>query len=179
MRHSKILLSIFYLLFFAALAFGRGDYYKGAQTPAGGAPAYCDNTLFCYQEDAIAWDSEVSVTDDCDGFLSIGNDPLLNKTPDGFQAIDLAAAWRAATELPFVFAIFAAKKNSQEFNDLEKILGASHSWARDHIDTIAYDMKNTIAPNLLKRYLNTLTYIQNDSHKKSLSLFFSLSKECL
>jgi len=33
MRHSKLFISIFYIFFFAALAFGRGDYYKGAETP--------------------------------------------------------------------------------------------------------------------------------------------------
>ncbi|HKB15233.1 MAG TPA: MqnA/MqnD/SBP family protein, partial [Planctomycetota bacterium] len=44
-----------------------------------------------------------------DAFLRIGDAALLGRTPAGFEAIDLAGAWKDLTGLPFVFALWIVR----------------------------------------------------------------------
>jgi chorismate dehydratase len=44
-----------------------------------------------------------------DAFLRIGDAALFGATPEGFEAIDLAGAWKDLTGLPFVFALWIVR----------------------------------------------------------------------
>ncbi|MCI0585432.1 MAG: menaquinone biosynthesis protein [Planctomycetes bacterium] len=44
-----------------------------------------------------------------DAFLRIGDAALFGPTPEGFEAIDLAGAWKDLTGLPFVFALWIVR----------------------------------------------------------------------
>lgn len=76
-----------------------------------------------------------------DGFLLIGDEALQQREIPGFQTIDLASAWYEATALPFIFAVFAVRKDYLKNNE-EKVLGfqtqlqRSLSWSEKHWDKV-------------------------------------------
>lgn len=55
-------------------------------------------------------DEDPAAREDLDGFLKIGDACLTFAPPPGYLALDLAAEWHQFTNLPFVFAVWMARK---------------------------------------------------------------------
>ncbi len=117
----------------------------------------------------------------CEAFLLIGNDCLLNKTVPGYKTIDLAEAWHRYTQLPFTFAVFAARKglSKQQHDTLRQILHQCLTWGDQHPDVIgqlALERCPSLTPELLREYYNALRYQLNAGQMEGLRLFARLIK---
>ena len=67
---------------------------------------------------------------DLDGFLLIG-DPCLAFEPGPWRALDLAAEWRAFTHLPFVFALWLARRGADLRGVNGRLMQAKHAGLRN------------------------------------------------
>lgn len=112
-----------------------------------------------------------------DGFLMIGDRALQMHDLSEYQRIDLSTEWHQATELPFVFALFATKKGSQ-FKWLHFALRFAYEWSLKNRDTIvdAAFEKTNIPKARLQRYFSTLDYQLSKEHMEGLHHFHTLWK---
>jgi len=89
---------------------------------------------------------------------------------------DLSTLWYQKTELPFVFARFCVNKNEKFFKKMitqflnEKIFIPNYILKK-------YEKKTGIPKKEIKNYLNFIFYQIGYKEKKSLHLFFKLSKK--
>ena len=97
--------------------------------------------------------------DDLDGFLKIGDPCLTFRPPAGYQALDLAAEWHAFTNLPFVFAIWLAKRGL-DLEGVNKTLFLAKREGLRHVDDIA----RAEAPKLGLEFARAKTYISKIVH---------------
>ena len=75
-----------------------------------------------------------------DGVLVIGDGALLLSARRAYPHVtDLGAAWKAWTGLPFVFAVWAARRavDRQAVRDVHRALLASRKWGLAHLDDLA------------------------------------------
>ena len=123
---------------------------------------------------------------ECDAALLIGDPAMMAKT-DGLYAYDLGELWRTQTGLPFVFAVWTARKQAlAEMRDgLE--LGGIFRQSRDHglrlenVQAIAREW----APRMGLDEAEIVGYLQENIHytlddecRKGLALYFELAAEC-
>ncbi|MDA8168332.1 MAG: menaquinone biosynthesis protein [Nitrospiraceae bacterium] len=124
-------------------------------------------------------------------YLSIGDDALLadkerlkgNGWPAGCAAYDLGAIWHEKTGLPFVFALWIARrdwalKNHGEVERLKEALDTAKAYATARLEDAAnasplkdLDPAETVA------YWECLHYGLDDNAKKGLELFRSYALE--
>lgn len=96
---------------------------------------------------------------DLDGFLKIGDPCLAFAAPPGWTELDLAAEWHGFTNLPFVFAVWLARKGV----DLEGVNADLFLAKREglrHVDDIA----RAEAPRLGIEFSTARTYISKIVH---------------
>lgn len=114
-----------------------------------------------------------------DAFLLIGDDCLRNPHIPGFKTIDLAQAWFEATNLPFTFAVFAARKEvkQQDVDQTRHIFHLALEWGETHSDVVeALAQKRcALPPEVLKEYYSILRYRLDDGQRKGLELFETLA----
>ncbi len=75
-----------------------------------------------------------------DGVLVIGDGALLLSARGAYPHVtDLGAAWKEWTGLPFVFAVWAARRavDRQATHDVHRALLASRKWGLAHLDELA------------------------------------------
>lgn len=117
----------------------------------------------------------------CDAFLLIGDDSLRNPKFPGYTTVDLATAWYRETQLPFTFAVFAARSevletHPKEIEALRTAFQQSYAWATEHPDIIvslAYQ-RCPIPVERIKEYYSVLRYRFDDSQQKALDLYGKL-----
>lgn len=110
-----------------------------------------------------------------DAFLLIGNDALEHSWVPGFQTIDLAAAWYDLTGLPFVFALFSARKDidNSELYQLEQELESALTWSEENPQEIerAAMEQCTLNSERIRAYYASLRYRLGKKEFESLELF--------
>ncbi|HYG73567.1 MAG TPA: menaquinone biosynthesis protein [Planctomycetota bacterium] len=96
---------------------------------------------------------------DIDGFLKIGDPCLSFVPPADYSAVDLAAEWHSFTSLPFVFAVWLARKGV-DLEGINKNLFMAKREGLRHTDEIA----RVEAPKIGLDYLRAKQYISRIVH---------------
>ena len=90
--------------------------------------------------------------------------------------IDLGAEWKAWTGLPFVFAVWAARRDTaaSAVASVHRRLLESRAWGLAHLDELAADAaRNTgVAETVCREYLGDLDYALSYRHLAGLTDFF-------
>ncbi len=115
----------------------------------------------------------------CDAVLLIGDKVINNRPIDLDIQVDLGGAWKSLTGLPFVFAVWAAKRE-RELGDLAQMLAGARDLGLANLDHIAED----VAPGmgwpveLARRYLTRrLVFKLDRRQREGLSLFLELANK--
>lgn len=97
------------------------------------------------------------------------------------RVVDLGAVWYQYTGLPFVFALWiarrdAARRQPGEMQTLAAQLRASRGMAFDHIDEMSEELAagTCLSAPDLKTYWQTMSYDLTEGHLEGLKLFFTL-----
>ncbi len=112
-----------------------------------------------------------------DAVLVIGDAALHLRASGRYPVFeDLGAAWKRWTGLPFVFAVWAARRDvpRPEALALHEHLLASRAWGVEHLDLLAAEAaERTGIPRVTVRaYLGNLDYELSDRHLAGLTTFF-------
>jgi chorismate dehydratase len=90
--------------------------------------------------------------------------------------VDLGSEWKAWTGLPFVFAVWAARRDSPAaaVTAVHQRLLESRAWGLAHLDELAFEAaRNTgVAEQVCRDYLGDLDYALSYRHLAGLTDFF-------
>jgi chorismate dehydratase len=90
--------------------------------------------------------------------------------------IDLGAEWKAWTGLPFVFAVWAARREAPVagVGRIHQALLESRAWGIEHLDELAADAAAAtgVAEPVCRAYLGDLDYALSSRHLAGLTDFF-------
>ena len=111
-----------------------------------------------------------------DGVLVIGDAALLLAARHAYEHVtDLGEAWKAWTGLPFVFAVWAARRavDRQAVRDVHRALLASRKWGLAHLDDLAVRAAEAtgVERSRCREYLGGLDYGLSYRHLAGLSDF--------
>jgi chorismate dehydratase len=111
-----------------------------------------------------------------DAVLVIGDAALLLGAARAYPYIvDLGEAWKAWTGLPFVFAVWAARRavDRRAVRDVQRALLASRKWGLAHLDDLAAEAAAAtgVAPAGCREYLEGLDYRLSYRHLAGLTDF--------
>ena len=117
--------------------------------------------------------------------LVIGDAALLLAAREVYQyRYDLGDEWKRWTGLPFVFAVWAARRGKKEkrkgkrydarVRRIHELLIASRSWGMDHLTELANAAAahTGLAPEVCRTYLSGLDYDLGYHHLEGLTSFF-------
>jgi chorismate dehydratase len=112
-----------------------------------------------------------------DAVLVIGDAALHLRASNIYPVFqDLGSAWKAWTGLPFVFAVWAARRDAdrQGALDVHERLLASRAWGVAHLDVIAEEaaLRTGIPETTCRAYLGDLDYDLSYRHLAGLTEFF-------
>ncbi len=112
-----------------------------------------------------------------DGVLVIGDAALLLAGRGAYRhKYDLGQLWHDWTELPFVFAVWAARRgvNTAGVSAVHEALERSRSWGLTHLDELAADAAATtnIDYETCREYLGGIDYALSYRHLEGLTSFF-------
>jgi chorismate dehydratase len=92
------------------------------------------------------------------------------------HVVDLGAEWKQWTGLPFVFAVWAARREAPAaaVRELRKQLLASRAWGLAHLDLLAADAARAtgVPEQTCRDYLGTLDYALGGKELEGLTEFF-------
>jgi chorismate dehydratase len=109
--------------------------------------------------------------------LVIGDAALVLAAQERYpHAVDLGAAWREWTGLPFVFAVWAARReaDARQVAAVHRALLASRAWGLARLDELA-DLaarRTGIPRQRCRAYLDGLDYAFGERHRAGLGEFF-------
>lgn len=109
--------------------------------------------------------------------LVIGDAALLLAAESVYPVrVDLGAEWKQWTGLPFVFAVWAARRDAR-LDDVQRIHGgllASRAWGLDHLDELAREASRAtgVREPVCRTYLGDLDYALSYRHLAGLTDFF-------
>jgi chorismate dehydratase len=111
-----------------------------------------------------------------EGVLVIGDGALLLSSRRSYAYVtDLGEAWKAWTGLPFVFAVWAARRavDRQAVQDVHRALLASRKWGLAHLDDLALRASEAtgVEPASCREYLAGLDYGLSYRHLAGLTDF--------
>jgi chorismate dehydratase len=111
-----------------------------------------------------------------DGVLVIGDAALLLSAQRAYPHVtDLGQAWKAWTGLPFVFAVWAARRavDRGAVRDVHRALLASRKWGLAHLDDLAAraSAATGVEPARCREYLGGLDYGLSYRHLAGLTDF--------
>jgi len=90
--------------------------------------------------------------------------------------VDLGAEWKAWTGLPFVFAVWAARREARPgpVQEVHRSLLASRAWGLSHLDELAHDAarRTGVDESVCRAYLGDLDYALSYRHLAGLTDFF-------
>jgi chorismate dehydratase len=109
--------------------------------------------------------------------LVIGDAALLLAAEERYPVrVDLGAEWRAWTGLPFVFAVWAARREAglEAVQAVHRRLLESRAWGLAHLDELAAAAARTtgVAEPVCRAYLGELDYALSYRHLAGLTDFF-------
>jgi chorismate dehydratase len=112
-----------------------------------------------------------------DAVLVIGDAALLLAARSEYpHVVDLGGAWKEWTGLPFVFAVWAARRevDSGRARDVHARLLESRAWGLAHLDLLAAAASGAtgVEEATCRSYLGTLDYALGPRHLEGLSTFF-------
>ena len=112
-----------------------------------------------------------------DAVLVIGDAALLLAARDRYAfRYDLGEVWKAWTGLPFVFAVWAARRDADQaaVADVHKALVASRDWGLAHLDELAQAAHDAtgIGVDDCRSYLSGIDYALSYRHLEGLTSFF-------
>lgn len=113
-----------------------------------------------------------------DAVLVIGDAALHLGTNGSYpHMVDLGLAWHQWTGLPFVFAVWAARRDADRSAALEvhRDLLTSRAWGLDHLDLLAAEgaERTGIPATTVRAYLGDLDYRLTPRHLEGLTTFFN------
>ncbi|NGX54152.1 MAG: Chorismate dehydratase [Chlamydiae bacterium] len=117
-------------------------------------------------------------------FLLIGDEALEKRNIRGYRTIDLAQSWHKMTGLPFVFALFAVRKQSlerkkEEVETFHRELETSLSWAQKNselVETLAQKM-TPLPLKLIQQYYSLCKFHLGEREYEGLTTFASMRHE--
>ena len=115
----------------------------------------------------------------CDAALIIG-DAALKVSAEEYEITDLAEAWIDWQRKPFVFAIWACRRDRDLPDDLTSVLQEAKQWGCGMRREIAgeYGKKLGLSPEFLEEYLlRNVDYDLSERHVKGLETFYQLAFE--
>lgn len=90
--------------------------------------------------------------------------------------VDLGAEWKAWTGLPFVFAVWAARREAAAgpVRRVHRALLESRAWGLAHLDLLAADAARAtgVPVSVCREYLGTLDYALGGAELEGLNAFF-------
>lgn len=112
-----------------------------------------------------------------DAVLVIGDAALLLAAQRTYpHAVDLGLAWKEWTGLPFVFAVWAARReaDAERVRTVHRRLLESRTWGLAHLDELATDASRAtgVDRTTCRDYLGTLDYALGPRHLEGLTTFF-------
>ena len=112
-----------------------------------------------------------------DAVLVIGDAALMLTAQRKYPyVVDLSAAWKAWTGLPFVFAVWAARREAdpEAVRAVHRSLLASRAWGLAHLDELAAEAaeRTGIPPAVTRDYLGILDYRLGGPELEGLTMFF-------
>jgi chorismate dehydratase len=112
-----------------------------------------------------------------DAVLVIGDAALMLGSRHGYsERVDLGSEWKAWTGLPFVFAVWAARRDAPlpAVQHVHAGLIRSRSWGLEHLDQLARDAARSsgVAEQVCREYLDDLDYALSYRHLAGLTDFF-------
>lgn len=112
-----------------------------------------------------------------DAVLVIGDAALLLAARGQYPVeVDLGLAWKEWTDLPFVFAVWAARRNADQVKarEVHARLLESRAWGIEHLDLLADQAWATtgIPRSVCRDYLGDLDYSFGYRHLAGLTDFF-------
>jgi chorismate dehydratase len=112
-----------------------------------------------------------------EGVLVIGDAALLLAAQELYPVrVDLGAEWKAWTGLPFVFAVWAARRdaNVDAVQAIHGRLLESRAWGLAHLDALARDAAAAtgVREDVCRAYLGDLDYALSYRHLAGLTDFF-------
>jgi chorismate dehydratase len=112
-----------------------------------------------------------------DAVLVIGDAALLLRTQRLYPIhVDLGAAWKEWTGLPFVFAVWAARRDAglPGVQAVHERLLESRAWGLQHLEALAAEAARTtgVAESVCREYLGDLDYALSYRHLAGLTDFF-------
>jgi len=131
----------------------------------------------CSPAPAEAGDLGALATLPHDAVLVIGDAALLLAARGAYaHRYDLGEEWKRWTGLPFVFAVWAARREAPpaQVHAVHAALLASRAWGLPHLDRLAAEAAHAtgVAPDECRRYLAGLDYALGDGHRAGLTDFF-------
>ena len=111
--------------------------------------------------------------------LLIGDEALeASQSADGLQWWDLGEAWTSWTRQPFVYAVWAVRRQRVEerpeiLEQLKEALQLSYGWGKNHEREMISAMRKIFPfeSNFLKKYLQALSYDLNAKAWEGLTRF--------
>jgi chorismate dehydratase len=112
-----------------------------------------------------------------DAVLVIGDAALMLAARHRYPVrVDLGAEWKAWTGLPFVFAVWAARREARPapVQAVHRSLLASRAWGLAHLDELALDAaaRTGVDESVCRAYLGDLDYALSYRHLAGLTDFF-------
>lgn len=109
--------------------------------------------------------------------LVIGDAALLLAAEERYPVrVDLGAEWKAWTGLPFVFAVWAARREAKlpAVQAIHERLLESRAWGLAHLDELAHQAAGAtgVAEAVCREYLGDLDYTLSYRHLAGLTDFF-------
>ncbi len=113
-----------------------------------------------------------------DAVLVIGDAALMLRASGRYPVVyDLGAEWHAWTGLPFVFAVWAARREAPlaSVREIHRTLLESRAWGLQHLDELAGEAAagSGVDPAMCRAYLGDLDYALGERHLAGLTEFFS------
>ncbi len=113
-----------------------------------------------------------------DAVLVIGDAALMLRASGSYPVVyDLGAEWHAWTGLPFVFAVWAARREAPlaGVREIHRTLLESRAWGLQHLDELAGEAAagSGVDPAMCRAYLGDLDYALGERHLAGLTEFFS------
>lgn len=106
-----------------------------------------------------------------DGYLMIG-DKVFESEHQFKYNHDLAAAWEKLTSLPFVFAVWIARKGIDK--EIVRELNCALAYGTQHVKEAVKELVTTIDSDLATDYLtNYIEFSLNDDKRKAIELYLS------
>ena len=129
-----------------------------------------------------------TIPEGSDAVLLIGNEALQTRERlknSGAVVTDLAEEWKEWTSLPFVFAVWAVRREvflaqAKKVLELHQALLKSKEWGTTHLEAIlsVAGAETQLPAELLKNYFSCLSYDFNEGLKCGLKLYYEYAVRC-